>query len=190
MDMKICYKCRVEKKIQEFYKNMTSPDGHRIRCKTCDNELRRLKYKTDELFREQRKKESRESGRRCREKKLRYMSEIYYPMKREERLIYLEQWRNDNRKKISDGLKRYRESEVGKIADSKKHARRKRGLGFNILFKSILDEPIAWHHINDNDVVAIPKDIHEFFTLNNAEKHRENLNPIVKQLYPDYKWDE
>lgn len=184
IEQKTCFKCGIKKGVNEFYKNSTSPDGRRIRCKTCCNEIRRQQYATDEIFREHRKKESRESGHRCRDKKLKYMKDIYYKKNRKTRLAYLEKWREKNGDKVRAGLKRYRESEVGRIADAKKHARRQRALGFNMLFENILDEPIAWHHLNNNDVVAIPRDLHELFTLNNTKNHREMMMPIVEQLYP------
>ena len=151
------------------------------------NKKRREQYENDDIFREKTKRESRVYGKEHRDEKLRYMKNEYYPRNREERLKYLENWRKVNRKKLNAGLKRYRESEAGKIADSKKHARRKRQLGFNILFENNIAEPIAWHHLDNKNVIALPRDVHEFFTLNNTKKHRENLNPIVKQLYPEIK---
>jgi hypothetical protein len=112
------------------------------------------------------------------------MKDTYYKKNRISRLLYLEKWRENNRDMLRAGLKRYRESDVGRIADAKKQAKRKRALGFNIIFENILDEPIAWHHLNNNDVVAIPRDLHEHFTLNDTQKHREMMMSIVEQLYP------
>jgi hypothetical protein len=37
------------------------------------------------------------------------------------------------------------------------------------------------------NVVAIPKDLHELYSGNPSNHHRENLMPIVEQLYHDIK---
>ena len=48
---------------------------------------------------------------------------------------------------------------------------RRRKMGFNKLNNKFNES--VWHHINNNDVVAIPKSIHEKFSSNSTEKHRE-----------------
>lgn len=58
--------------------------------------------------------------------------------------------------------------------------KRRRNFGFNILFPNYIKETIVWHHINNDDVVAIPKDLHIYF----GKYHRENMMHIIKQIYP------
>ena len=40
------------------------------------------------------------------------------------------------------------------------------------------------HYINNSGVVAIPKDIHQLYNVN-RERHRENLQYVIKQIYGD-----
>ena len=57
------------------------------------------------------------------------------------------------------GYARYRKTEKGKIRTRKVEARR-RDLGFHPISLP-LDVPFDWHHVNKNDVVAIPREIHK-----------------------------
>lgn len=51
MTARICTRCDVEKKLEEFYRNHNGPSGRLTRCKNCDNELKRKKYREDHLTR-------------------------------------------------------------------------------------------------------------------------------------------
>lgn len=55
--------------------------------------------------------------------------------------------------------KRYNKSEKGKITIKKQNSRR-RNKGFNCI-SFPLSIPYDWHHVNENDVVAIPRNIHK-----------------------------
>lgn len=80
--------------------------------------------------------------------------------------------------------KKYRSTEKGKINNQKHLAKRRQNIEFNILFENIIDEKnIDWHHINNKDVVAIPRDLHKIYGGNNRRYHRFMCNQIVKQLY-------
>jgi hypothetical protein len=70
--------------------------------------------------------------------------------------------------------------------------RQKKRFGSNLLFENILDESekIAFHHIDKNNGVFIPDDLHRLYNhAQDVKWHRENLNPVIKQLYPTYEWD-
>lgn len=82
-------------------------------------------------------------------------------------------------------LRKFWKTEKGKTLASKNYHKRKTKYGFNPIFENILDEPFALHHINDIDVLAIPKDIHESVLRKPVWKHREILLPIVEQIYPE-----
>lgn len=62
-----------------------------------------------------------------------------------------------------------------------------RGLGFNVVFDNPFDESvkIEYHHIDNNNVVIVPRFIHRLYTRFNEELHRELLYPIIKQIYGD-----
>jgi hypothetical protein len=66
---------------------------------------------------------------------------------------------------------------------------RRRKMGFNKLNNRFNES--VWHHINNDDVVAIPKSIHEKFSSNSTGKHRElimnyycSLENMLKNLTP------
>ena len=72
-------------------------------------------------------------------------------------------WRKKNRERISKYNNSYSKTEVGraniKKRDIKKRKRRAGELGFHpISFP--LNVSFEWHHVNKNDVVAIPRVIH------------------------------
>lgn len=96
---------------------------------------------------------------------------------------YLEYFKiPENKEKIRKGVLKFMKSEKGR----RHRAKRLRNLGFNVLFENVIDEPVDWHHVNDDDVVALPRDIHQDFVNKKVDIHRESLNYIIKQIYPCY----
>ena len=79
--------------------------------------------------------------------------------------------------------KNYYNSNHGKIVILKHINKRNRKLGFNMLYKNIINEQYEWHHINNNDVVAVPSDLHKLYPGRNKEEHKINLNYIIEQIY-------
>jgi len=93
--------------------------------------------------------------------------------------------RRPNKQKNLEGTRRWAKTERGKQFRLKNQHIRERNLGFNIICENVLDESFTWHHIDNNNVVAVPRDLHELFTMGkDVERHRELLKPIVEQLYP------
>jgi len=98
--------------------------------------------------------------------------------------IYQKKYAQSEHGKVA--RKKYRQSKKGKLTNQKTvrkaKAKRKRNLGFDILFENPFNkcEIIHWHHINNCDVVAIPKDLHYQYM---GKYHRENTMEIVKQIY-------
>jgi len=83
--------------------------------------------------------------------------------------------------------KRFFKTEKGRIARKKQNAKR-RNFGFNIIYKNIFPDciDIEWHHINNNDVIALPNKIHrEMACGHDAEKHRKLALEWVELLYPE-----
>lgn len=59
---------------------------------------------------------------------------------------------------------------------------KKHGYGFHVVIPNIYENTgieISWHHINDNDVIALPYVLHDKYNKN----HREILNAYVEILY-------
>ena len=87
-----------------------------------------------------------------------------------------------NKEKCNIKCSAYKKTDKGKMTVSKMMAKRKRNLGFISLFDNPFDksELIDWHHVNNDDVVALPRDLHRHFQ---GKFHRENLIYIIKQIY-------
>jgi hypothetical protein len=82
-------------------------------------------------------------------------------------------------------IKKWRESNKEKYAEtkSKATAKRRRNLGFNKLMENDWGCEIDWHHVNDDNVVPIPRDLHQMCPSSNKEVHREICNELVNILY-------
>ena len=72
------------------------------------------------------------------------------------------EWRECNTEKNKEAQRRWCCSENGKLsrskAGSKNHAKRKRNLGFEPINEHF--EGGVWHHINENDVICMPEELH------------------------------
>lgn len=89
---------------------------------------------------------------------------------------------SEKMKKISDYGKKYYSLHKDKYL---KQCSKHRGLGFNKVEENPFSdsEPIVWHHINDTDVIALPKVIHDIYVIRPKEKHRQSLVYIIEQIY-------
>ena len=69
-----------------------------------------------------------------------------------------------------------------RMYDKRKNAKRKRNLGFIILFDNIFPDntPVDYHHISDGFVIPIPRYIHQLY---GGKFHRDNLKYIIEDLY-------
>jgi hypothetical protein len=182
-----CCRCGEEKPVSEFGKNPHRKRGYCYRCKKCaalaqkqsilDHPEKAEKRKEDwKEYSRTHKVERAEWYQNNRERILSQQKE-YEQSHREERREWGKQYRQTERGKelIRGNLARYRRSEKGKLAMAKHDARyrqtekgklkekrhqhkRRRSLGFNPLNKSFSGS--VWHHINDQDVVAIAEVVH------------------------------
>lgn len=64
----------------------------------------------------------------------------------------------------------------------KHNAKRKRNLGFILMFPNPFDNSVLvdYHHITDVYVVAVPRELHKLYY---GKNHREKMMEIVKQIY-------
>lgn len=171
------YKNRVKnynKYYYEEHKDYYKKHAEEYRKKHRDelvSDSKRWYYDNQERAKANTRKYYREHREHCLNHAIQYQEKIYSIPERREKILM----RN----------KKYRKTFNGKKNHAKQSYFRKRRLGFNELFPNEIDELFVWHHIDNNNVVAIPRDIHELYGCgHDAEVHRENLSYIVKQLYP------
>ena len=64
-------------------------------------------------------------------------------------------------------------------------AKRKRNLGWVKKFENPFTDTVKidWHHINNEFVVAIPRELHKLYSGYKTDDHREGLLYIVNQIY-------
>jgi len=84
--------------------------------------------------------------------------------------------------KFKKTIKKYHKTEKFKALSRKNKAKR-RLLGYNKKYDNIIIGKKEWHHMNNKDVVAIPKDLHKLYNGKAREEHRFMVNQIVQQIY-------
>ena len=105
----------------------------------------------------------------------------HYQKNRAEILLKKQEYRCKNIEKCRERLRNYYKNNKLKYIEKKQ--KREKNYGFNKIHENVVDEPVHWHHTNDDDVVAIPADIHVLYYNNNKEIHREELQYIINQIY-------
>jgi hypothetical protein len=170
-----CIECERRRRLGTRYKPIVIPkDGYRI-CNKCNKEL----PATLEFFREC--KTSKYGIRKtCRDCNRNYSKEYYknnIELERNRHMKYYWGHREERLKRYSEWLK----SANGKISTRKKHNYR-RTLGDVELFPNPFDinEEIDWHHLNNNLMVSLPRDLHRLYP---GKNHKDMCIGIVKQIY-------
>lgn len=80
--------------------------------------------------------------------------------------------------------KRYRQSEKGRLIH-RKHNAKQRGLGDTELFPNPFEDSVKvdWHHVSDEFVVAVPRDIHRLYGGHDLQEHKELVMNVINQIY-------
>ena len=87
------------------------------------------------------------------------------PVVRERRRKLKQQWRTTKKGRESRKLEKAQ----------------KRNLRWTKLFENPFNEPVEWHHVSDELVVAVPKEIHQLYY--GYKNHRELCMNVVNQIY-------
>jgi len=182
---KICRYCKKSYPAtpEFFHRDKRSKGGLHAACKVCLNRKKRLEYHASEAIKKVKniKQAIYQQNRlniipELREKYNQYNKEYQY-----KRYYQDKQYKQ----KILKRCKEYRQTENGKISQSRHSAKRQQELGFKVKYPNpfVPEEKIDWHHINDKEVVAIPRDLHKLYGGPSREIHRENINYIIEQIY-------
>lgn len=105
---------------------------------------------------------------------------------REKHREYMDKYNKEyyqlNSVKIKEQTKNYRETNKGRLVDLAHTHKRKRNLGFILMFPNPFDNSVLvdYHHITDVYVIAVPRELHELYL---GKYHREKVMGIVKQIY-------
>lgn len=189
-----------------FYRNKNCTCGYSLQCKTCkknygkkyfhseQGQKQRKKYKECGAYKEvytkflnsEHWKKYHQNWRHSEIGKLstKAVHERYRSNPRNQMIEQKWRQKHYSSEKYKKTLSRWRKTESGRKSVLKTQSKRRR-LGYNILYDIPFeeDEDIVWHHVNNNDVVALPKDVHEIYCGYDTETHREMLKPIIEQIY-------
>ena len=149
MITKICFKCKKEKPINEFYKRKDSKDRLRNECIECRKIVVDKHYKNNAVRFKKESKKHRKSNKE-------YYIEYCGQWRKNNQEYYIMYYQN-NKKSLLDQQREYNKTEKGKINEQKKQYKH-RQLGFIPLNKPF--ENCEGHHISENFVIYIPKNIH------------------------------
>jgi hypothetical protein len=122
--MKICSKCKIEKELSEFYKDLTHTDGYSSLCKKCRCKLADI-YRQQPETKLKRKKQTKQYYQQNKEKISKYNKQYCQrpeiKIKKEE---YIRQYYKQNKEKILEHNKQYKKQyckeHKEKIANRKK----------------------------------------------------------------------
>lgn len=148
-----------------------------------NNIEKRKRY--DKLYNQKNKDQNKQRHREWYAKNKEVDDEIHRKYREENREWYgeyLRSWCRKNKEKT----KKWRAENKYKIRkwDAEAHSKRKRNLGFTELCPNPFDEAeaIDWHHINDEVVIPIPRDIHQHFNNRGTAQHRDLLEFVALQV--------
>ena len=130
---KICSKCKIRKKLSEFYKDKNSTDGRRSSCKKCYiigtkkyNQIHKTK------IRKQRKKWY-ENNKKIQNKR----TQTYYKKNKKKFSIWSKKWREENKKQADKTAKKWLKKNMEKMRNWKKKynkEQRKNNINFKLLW--------------------------------------------------------
>jgi hypothetical protein len=138
---------------------------------TKNKEICSLKFKNWYNKNKEWMREYKQQYNKSHKNELREWNKYYYNLHKEDVKNRVNEWRMKHPEKVS---------EQNSI---------RRNMGFNILIQNPFPDSIKihWHHINDNDVIPIQKEIHSFcYTGRDKNKHKELVNEWVTYLYSIY----
>jgi len=162
---KVCTICKVEKDLEDFYKENRASDGRRCRCKECTKKYNNKYYvKNADAIKERVNK----------------WTENNYDY----RIEYKRDWNDNHRDEISNYNKKYRQTEEGMIQHRKGDAIRRREMKYIELFSNPFDCEVDYHHVNNLLVIPIPKEIHKSTHRgHDVDEHRKLCNKWIEKIY-------
>lgn len=141
----------------------------------------KLKHREDsKKYRQMYPDKVRETNRKW-ERNNRDKCKIYTEKKKIKNPDYFIRYREKNKEILNEKNRERRKQ--GKLKESDaKHSSKRRKLGWNKLWYNPFsdEEKIVWHHIDDDNVIALPEDLHKLYY---GKHHRENTNIFIEQIY-------
>lgn len=187
---KVCSECKKDKSLEEFGKDKSRKDGKKVYCKSCvkrhyqDHKEERVKYARQ--HREEHKEDIAEYNQQYsqdhKEEKVE-RDRKYYQDHKEEKVEYARQYREEHKEEaveyrkdhkeefaeyyqehkeeFAEHNRQHRQTPAGREADRRKHANRKRDLGYTPLNERP-DQSGNWrgHHITTEYIIYIPTEMH------------------------------
>lgn len=147
MTTKICSVCGIKKELSEFHKDKHTKNGYAFRCKECQSARNKEWRSNNKEKISKQKKLYRENNKEYIRKKLKEWNENNKEYAKQRDKIYYERNKNNIMRRI--------------------YARRK-SFGHNPLNEKFPGS--VGHHINRNDVIYIPEEIHKSIVHKQGDK--------------------
>lgn len=167
-------KLKYQKKYNLEHKNAISERQHNF---YLENREEKLKYQKE--YNKTHKKENKERAKRYalnHKEQLKIQKKIYYEL---------------HRKEILEKSKTYQKTEQGRLVKRKVEYRRK-GMGFEIIAdfkKNKILSPTQYHHIDNINVIEIPRWLHMKCNNPNQKKHRDLVKGLILPYLNDEYYD-
>jgi hypothetical protein len=178
---KECTSCHILKETSSFNFDQTRKDKLMCWCKECLRQSHIIRYQRNRCDILAENKVYRDTHLEIRK----ILEKSYYETHKEAQQQRGKKWQAQHPEQwkilYTKHHKLYRIRHPEKIKEL--NTKRKRELGWNILYPNIINEDVAWHHVTDNDVAALPEDLHNLYGGRDKEAHRINLSYIVSQIY-------
>ena len=182
---KICAKCGVEKPLNTFHNRKISKDGKAYNCKKCQNKNTATYYQKNKkniiLYQKKYQKNNKEKiSLQKKQYNTVHKEKIYLQKKqynynhKKERALWAKEYYIINKNTILLKNKKYLQTPIGKLADRKKHAKRKE-YGYNELNKWF--PGCVGHHMNKNDIIYVPPEINAPW---HSQDNQASMNRINK----------
>jgi hypothetical protein len=166
-ETKVCYKCKIEKDITEFYKNKSKVDGLSSSCKQCDLQLKKDYYRRNREQKLVKALEYRE-GKRA---ELNERAKQYYQENKDRIKLKRKKFREENRELISQRRKkRYEANKKQIIRKSKQYYKR---------YKDEINKRKKIYRENHKEIIQKQRQA-------KYERHKEKIKANSREYYQQH----
>ena len=182
------YKKRLDARAKKWRENNKQYIREYERTRYADKSKNYATYQAN--YRKNHREETKEYNIKYRKEnrdRIRKQRREYYLKNRDAVLKKIKECRDKNGHQyyLTQKAKGINTCEATRKHNRKLMAKRKRNLAWIELAENRFEGCVDWHHITDDDVIAVPRWIHNLCKHPDAFVHRSQMLSFVFQLYPD-----